>query len=257
METININMQKSQIHKYYFDNPEVWEEINSDRFNREPVFLEKIFKKFGNVKNILDVGSGTGSHLNKLSEIGFTGLGVDLNKNMVKYAKIKYPHLRFEVKDMRRLNYSNKFDAIICLCTTFCYNTTNKDVVTTLKSFRKALKKDGILIIETFNPISFLEKKKFERTIEELENYKKFGLKSVTEHWIDERKQQMTEKRSVYRLKDNKILESNLTTFRLFFPQEMRYFLETNGFKFLDFYGGYDTKDKSLDKFRLITIAKK
>ncbi len=248
---------KNQVEKYYFDNPEIWEELNTGRFNREPIFLEKIFKKYGKVKNVLDVGCGTGSHLNKLSELGFTGVGIDLNKNMIKFAKEKYPHLKFEVKDMRKLNYSNQFDAILCLCTTFCYNTSNEDVVAALKSFHKALKKGGLLIIETFNPIAFLEKKKFVRTIEETDNYKKFGLKSVNEHWIDETQQQMIERRTVYRLKDNKKLKSDLTKFRLFFPQEMKYFLETNGFKFQDFYGDYDIKYKKLDKFRLITISKK
>ena len=198
---------KNQTNKYYFNNPEIWEELNTSRFNREPAFLEKIFNKFGKVKNILDVGCGTGSHLNKLSELAFTGVGIDLNKNMIKFAKAKYPYLRFEVKDMKKLSYSNQFDAIICLCTTFPYNISNKDVVATLKSFHKALKKGGILIIETFNPIAFLEKKKFEKIIEG-KNFNQFGLKSITEHQIDETQQQMIEKKTIYRLKDKKKLKS-------------------------------------------------
>lgn len=246
---------KGQVEKYYFDNPEIWEELNKDRFNREAVFLEKVFKKYGKVKNVLDVGCGTGSHLNKLFQLGFTGVGIDLNKNMIKFAKEKYPHLKFEVKDMRKLNHSNQFDAIICLCTTFCYNISNKDVVAALKSFYKALKRGGILIIETFNPIAFLSKIKFKKI--EIEKYSKLNLKFIMEREIDERNQWLVERRTVYRLKDDKKLKSDFTKFRLFFPQEMKYFLETNGFKFQDFYGDYDIKYKKLDKFRLITVSKK
>lgn len=243
--------------KYYFDNPEIWEEISKGRFKREPPFLQQIFKSHGTVKHILDVGCGTGSHLNTLTEMGFTGLGIDLNENMIAFAQEKYPHLHFEVQDMKQLSFSNQFDAIICLCTTFCYNTSNEEVVAALKSFHKALKKDGLLIIETFNPIVFLEKKKFESTIEKTRNYEKFGLRSVSEQWVDETKQQLIERRTVYKLENNKEVNSDLTTYRLFFPQEMRYFLESNGFKFQDFYGNYDMEDKQVDKFRLITVSKK
>jgi len=246
-----------QVSKYYFDNPEVWEEISKSRFEKESRFLEKLFKKYGKVKTILDVGCGTGSHLNKLSKMGFEGTGIDLNKNMIRYAKKKHPHLKFEVKDMSKLNYQNKFDAIICLCTTFCYNLTNEDIDRSLRSFYGALKKGGILIIDVFNPLVFIEKRRFIRTIEEKDKYRKFALKSVNEHWINEARQTMTERRTVYRLKDNKKLKSDLTEYRLFFPQEMKYFLKANGFKFLNFYGDYNVKHKKLNKFRLITISKK
>ena len=243
--------------KYYFDNPEIWEEISKGRFKREPPFLQQIFKRHGTVKHILDVGCGTGSHLNTLTEMGFTGLGIDLNEYMIAFAKEKYPYLHFEVQDMKQLSYTNQFDAIICLCTTFCYNTTNEEVVAALQSFYKALKKDGILIIETFNPIVFLEKVKFESTIEKAKNYEKFGLRSVSKQWVDETEQQLIERRTVYKLEDKQEVKSDLTTYRLFFPQEMRYFLASNGFKFQDFYGNYDLEDKQVDKFRLITVSKK
>ena len=40
-------------------------------------------------------------------------------------------------------------------------------------------------------------------------------------------------------------------------PQEMKYFLETNGFELIDFYGAFDSKHKKLDGFRLITVSRK
>jgi SAM-dependent methyltransferase len=248
---------KNQIKKYFFEHPLLWEELSKKRFIVESFFLKKIFNKYGKVRNILDIGCATGSHLNELSILGFTGLGIDLNKKMINFAKENYPALKFEVKDMRKINYKNKFDAIICLCSVFCYNVSNEDILSTLKSFHNSLKKGGILIIETFNPIEFLENKKFERKNEERKGYKKFGLKSISERYIDGIHQHMIEKRDIYRLKDFKKLKSDLTKFRLFFPQEMKYLLETNGFKFQSFYGGYNLNDKNLNKFKLITVSKK
>ncbi|MDV3769043.1 hypothetical protein CMU26_05750 [Elizabethkingia anophelis] len=248
---------KDQIEKYYFDNPKIWEKLNTSRFSKESIFLQKIFERHNIMKKkILDIGCGTGSHLNILTNLGFSGTGIDLNTNMIEYAKKKYPHLNFQIKNMKNIDYINEFDAIICLCTTFCYNTTNEDVVTTLKAFNKALKKGGLLIIETFNPITFLGKKKFINKIDESDDYKKFNLKCFVEHEIDEVKQQMIEKRSFFNSKNVEV-KTDITKFRLFFPQEMRYFLETNNFILDNFYGDYNIKNIKLDTFRMITVAKK
>ncbi len=48
-----------------------------------------------------------------------------------------------------------------------------------------------------------------------------------------------------------------VTEFRLFFPQELRYFLETGAFRFLRFYGDFDVERTSLDGTRLIAVAQK
>lgn len=248
-------MAKSPVNKYYFDKPEIWEEVSRNRFEEESKFLVEIFRRYGKVKNILDVGCGTGSHLNKLSKHGFVCEGIDLNKNMIGFAKKQYPHIKFEVGDMKKLKYSNKFDAIICLCTTFCYNTSNEDVVEALNSFYKSLRKGGLLVLETFNSISFIEKIKFEKKIEKID-YGKFGIRSIEENSINPNKQLLIEKRT-FISSNGKRLKTDLTKYRMFFPQEMRFFLESAGFKLLGFYGGYQTKHKNLDGFRLITVSKK
>lgn len=246
---------KNQSHKYYFDRPEIWEEVNQGRFEREPKFLLDIFKKYGEVKEILDVGCGTGSHLAKLEEFGLTGIGIDLNEKMIEFAKQKYPSLKFDVKDMRELDYSNQFDAVLCLCTTFSYNTTNDEVVASLRGFSKALRKGGIIVIDLLNTMGFIQKIKFENKIEA--SYEKFGLRSETEHRIDENRQILIEKRSIFSARDNKQVKSDTTDFRLFFPQEFKLFLETSGFEFLEFYGSYDIGHTILDKSRMIVVAKK
>ena len=75
------------VDKYLFDHPEIWEQNNQPRFDREPAFLAEVFRRYGSVERVLDVGCGTGGHLDRLSRLGLTGTGVDLNERMLDYAR--------------------------------------------------------------------------------------------------------------------------------------------------------------------------
>ena len=52
----------------------------------------------------------------------------------------------------------------------------------------------------------------------------------MTAHDIDEARQIQIATQSVFRIDDRQLVQSDVTEFRLFFPQELRYFLETNAF---------------------------
>lgn len=52
---------------------------------------------------------------------------------------------------MRRLFYINYFDVALNLFTSFGYFDTEKDHVNALKTFRKCLKAEGILVLDYFN----------------------------------------------------------------------------------------------------------
>jgi len=224
----NMVRKKSQIHKYYFDHPEIWEQIRKEKFPKECRFLDYIFKKYGKINSILDVGCGTGSHLALLRKMGYKTFGMDLNPTMIKFAKDHHPSTHFEIRDMRTLNYNGQFDSVICLCTTFSYNVSNEDVMKSLKGFYNSLKDNGILVIETFNPISFLKKLRLEESffLEKEVRFNELGLRSQVLHTVNEREQTMTEIKTFLLLKGNKKLKTDVTTYRLFFPQEMRFFLE-------------------------------
>ena len=72
---------------------------------------------------ILDIGSGTGHHVAKLSEKGFRATGVDISSAMVKKAKENYPNLDFlrgDVQNAVQFNY-NSFTHILCMYFTIYY----------------------------------------------------------------------------------------------------------------------------------------
>jgi len=244
--------KNGSLHRIWYDKPIIWAKEQNSRVKKECGFIDKIFKKH-KVKTFLDVGCGSGVHCNTLKNKGYIAEGVDLNKNLINYAKKNYPNIKFSVKDQTKINYKNKFNAVITLCTVIAYATTNEDLVKTLKNHHRALKNNGILIIDTFNPIVFINKAEYlskrKNKKDELGNY------AIRKYSVDENQQLSIDEATFYN--SNKIISKDKSVKRMTFPQEMRFFLEQTGFKVLDFYGDYDLKHKKLDGHRMIFIAKK
>jgi SAM-dependent methyltransferase len=246
----------NSVHKYKFDRPEVWEAIKERWYAKEADFLTQLLKE-SSAKDILDVGCGTGGHLALLAEQGFAGTGTDLNEHMVAYCQEKYPALHFAVRDMRALDYAAEFDALLCLGSTFAYNALNQDIVQTLHSFWSALRSGGTLVLEIGNPISLIASHGFKESEEDRVNYPQFGLWSKTTNTIDENAQLMCDETAVYNLKDDSLVQADTTGFRMFFPQELRYFLETCGFANVTLYGAFDRQRTVLDGSKIVAVAHK
>lgn len=124
---------------------------------------------------------------------------------MIIFAKLKYPEINFNVANMQNLKKEG-FDGIFLLCTTFAYNATNKNILRTIDSFKNALKKKGIVIVETFNPIIFIKSKQFKLRRKVKEPYNKFGLYCEVNHEINEQLQIMIETRNIFSKKTRKML---------------------------------------------------
>jgi ubiquinone/menaquinone biosynthesis C-methylase UbiE len=57
-------------------------------YSKEVAFLSNYFRK-NQIKTVLDVGCGTGTHMALLEKEGFHCTGVDLNKEMLEAARDK------------------------------------------------------------------------------------------------------------------------------------------------------------------------
>ena len=62
-------------------------------------------------RKILEVGCGTGDLLNALTPS--LGVGIDISPGMIKIASQKFPHLKFDVGEIKDLPVNEKFDYII------------------------------------------------------------------------------------------------------------------------------------------------
>ena len=112
--------------------------LNKSRNNYEVNIIKELLNKKNNT--ILDIGSGTGHHVNSLNSIDNVEVtGLDKSQAMIIKAKSNFPDCKFNNGDI--LNYKdfdyNSFSHILCLGLTFyhiqdksqffeiCYNLLN------------------------------------------------------------------------------------------------------------------------------------
>lgn len=106
---------------------------------------------------ILDIGSGTGHHVAKLSEQGYKSIGIDSSSAMIAQAKKNYPQYDFQQRDaMNTMIFQpNSYTHILCMYFTIYYM---KDKGTFFQNCIKWLQPGGYLILhlvdrENFDPI--------------------------------------------------------------------------------------------------------
>lgn len=100
-------------------------------------------------KSILCIGVGTGEEAKFISDKGAQVTALDLNEDMINFASQEYPGIKFEVKDMDKLEYSSKSFDIIVLSLSIHYS---KDYLSLLKNCYRMLKDKGQIIFSTMHP---------------------------------------------------------------------------------------------------------
>ncbi len=95
-------------------------------------------------EHILDVGCGTGTLTNKLSEGGAIVTGIDASEEMIAKAKLSYPDIMFFVKDATDFSFDTPFDAVFSNATLHWILEQEK----VLQSIYKNLKEGGRFVFE-------------------------------------------------------------------------------------------------------------
>jgi SAM-dependent methyltransferase len=100
---------------------------------------------------ILDLACGKGRHSVYLNSIGYDVTGVDLSPHSIAYAKqFESEGLHFDVHDMSK-PYSQQFDAVFNLFTSFGYFENEDDNLNTIKAIKTNLKNNGVGVIDFMN----------------------------------------------------------------------------------------------------------
>lgn len=126
---------------------EIYDELFSATMNyeKEVEFYDEILRK-NKCKSVLEVGCGSGHRGKFFINKGYDYTGLDISEGMLKIARRKYPEIRFVQGDVRKLTLKQKFDAIIFIGVGSAYLTTDNDVVSALKSMKKLVNRDLIII---------------------------------------------------------------------------------------------------------------
>jgi len=148
-------MQKDTQNWYasWFDTPFYHILYKNRDYSEAGNFMENLITFLHLQKNdeILDLACGKGRHSKYLNELGFIVTGIDLSPKSIAFAKqFENESLKFEEHDMR-IPYSNKFDAVLNLFTSFGYFENEEDNLKTIKAIKSELKPNGFGVIDFLN----------------------------------------------------------------------------------------------------------
>ena len=225
--------------------------------------LRQLFRKHS-VESILDVACGTGCQAIELAQAGYRVAGIDIEPGMLAHARKKARGLglaiSFRKQDMRRINVREKFDAAIIFSTSLAYLTTNDDVIKSLESVNRHLRRGGVLIIDTFFAWphmvagslkgKVIDSVKHDDRTYQVTDENKLAL-TTNYLYVNS-----THERKVGSKRLRTLADKRPTKLRLFLPNELELFFQFTGFTLEGFLGdleGHKLSDKH--HRRLIAIA--
>lgn len=98
-------------------------------------------------RRLLDVGCGTGRHLEHLHD-RFECEGLDIDRGMLALAAERSPQARFHLTDMIGFNLGERFDAIVCLFGSIAYLPTVQRFEQAIANIARHLVPGGVAIVE-------------------------------------------------------------------------------------------------------------
>src|SRR5687768_7712999 len=102
---------------------------------------------------LLDVGCGTGRHLEHLREQYRSVEGLDLNPDLLAVAKERLPGVDLHCADMASFDLGKKFDVVVCLFSAIAYVETEERMRQSIAAMSRHLARGGLLIVEPwFSP---------------------------------------------------------------------------------------------------------
>ena len=239
-------MKKSVFGKFYAQS---YDSIYQNKdYRAECLRLERVFTGYAKapVKTVLDLGCGTANHLLLLAQMGYRITGVDLSAHMLRCARRKAAFLptihepAFVKSDIRNLKLKKRFDAALMMFAVLGYQKENHDVLRSLRSVRRHLRRGGIFVFDVWHGPAVLRTGPERKTKSVMVN--KIRMRRVAFGTLDTSHNLCQVGISLFESgsKRKKVIHET-HWMRYFFPKELELFLELAGFSlirasdFLDF----------------------
>lgn len=198
---------------------------------------------------VLDLACGKGRHSAQLRKLGFDVIGMDLSEESIAYAKEHFEKdgLEFFQHDMRELYWSDHFDLVVNLFTSFGYFHDEADDQKTISSVSDSLKSGGLFAIDFLNAV------KVEANLvqheEKVVDGVRFELNRVVEDGIIKKRIHLTDK-DVQLDFEEKVDALKLENFNQYF--------DVAGLELINTFGDYDLNPfDAQTSDRLIMICRK
>jgi SAM-dependent methyltransferase len=99
-------------------------------------------------RRVLDVGCGTGAHLEHLAARYERAEGIEPSARMIEEATISRPGLLVYPGDMRTFRLRDTYDVVTCLFSAIGYMTTLDDLTLAIRNMADHLDEPGLLLVE-------------------------------------------------------------------------------------------------------------
>ncbi len=119
-------------------------------YKEETDYITRVLKELdSSVKNILELGSGSGSHAYFLSEKGFDITGIERSESMVQESlQKKIPNFTPIQADITDFKLNQEFDAVVSLFHVISYLTHNDSLINCLQLVHQHLKPQGLFLFD-------------------------------------------------------------------------------------------------------------
>jgi SAM-dependent methyltransferase len=230
----DIFMTKSLFGPQYADHYDLL--YGDKNYEAECDLLEEVFRRYGNtqVRTILDMGCGTGSHAIPLAKRGYKVMGVDRSAGMLSHAREKTKNTfstqspntpTFIEGDVRNVDIGQRFDAVLMMFAVLGYQLTNEDVLAALRTAHQHLKPEGLFVCDVWYGPAVLAVRPSERV--KVIPTKEGKLIRVASSILDTYHHLCEVRYRLWRLSGSQVMseteESHMM--RYFFPQELALFL--------------------------------
>ncbi|MFC1558642.1 class I SAM-dependent DNA methyltransferase [candidate division KSB1 bacterium] len=222
--------------KLYTELANIYYEMYQSLFDygKEFEFYSNYLNKY-KCRSILELGCGNGILASYFLKSNYEYTGLDISYEMLEIARKNNPDINFIQGDMRDLQINEKFDAVIIPGRSFCYMTTNDDVMNALKSVHNSLKEYGILVCDNYQAEKIFSD--FDKQHESYVNYKNKKYRRVSKKSLNLKTGWTWNWDAVYYIeekgKETKIINDE-SILRAFTNDELKLFLELNKFDVLE-----------------------
>lgn len=245
---LQVTNNKKEWFAEWFDSPYYHILYGNRDYQEAEFFLTNLINRFKPNENsrIIDLACGKGRHSIYLNSKGFHVTGVDLSCQSIAQAKLsENATLTFEVRDLRDLNLSGKFDIALNLFTSFAYFDNLETDLLVLNQIKSILTPEGYLLIDFFNAKKVIDNLVCEESIEK--NGILFQCKRSVIDGNIVKDIHFTDQGINYQYQE----KVQALTFA-----DFEFLLAKVGFNLLDVFGAYDLSAfNEIDSDRLIIIA--
>ncbi|HET9496116.1 MAG TPA: class I SAM-dependent methyltransferase [Chloroflexia bacterium] len=99
------------------------------------------------VRDVLDVGCGTGAHMVYLQR-HYNVEGLDLDPGLLQVARAKLPDLTFHQGNMLDFDLGRQFDAAMCMFGAIAYTLTPGALNTAVENIARHVRPGGVVVVE-------------------------------------------------------------------------------------------------------------